>query len=291
MQFPRNQTTIATPATVEGFGYWSGRNTRVQFRPAEAGTGIAFIRRDVQPPTPIVAGLKNRIDAQRRTVLGHDGLQVEMVEHVMAALAGLQIDNCEVWVDAAELPGCDGSAQPFVEALDRAGIVELSATRKQFVVGDVVRVGDEESWIEARPATSAALTLEYRLDYPSVRAIGRQTVRVRLTPETFRRELAASRTFMLRSEADELLAGGLGTRVTPRDLLVFGDRGPLGNELRFRDECARHKALDLMGDLALAQGDVVAHVVAFRSGHHLNAELVRALSSRENIVREHRRCA
>lgn len=291
MQFPRYQRTIATAATVTGFGYWSGRDVQIDFRPARADAGITFIRADIRPAVAIAALVANRIEAPRRTILARDGVRVEMVEHVMAALAGLGIDNCEIWVDAAEMPGCDGSAQPFVEALDRAGVVELAAFRKQMVVRTAIRVGDEQSWIEARPAAAGALTLECRLDYDGSRAIGRQAIRLQLAPDTFRRELAPSRTFMLKQEADQLLACGLGTRVTSTDLLVFGKYGPLGNELRFRDECVRHKALDLVGDLALAQCDVAAHVVAHRSGHRLNAELVRALLAEENAVCGRRRCA
>jgi UDP-3-O-acyl N-acetylglucosamine deacetylase len=291
MQFPRYQRTIATAAAVTGFGYWSGRDVQIEFRPAPANTGITFVRGDVRPTVAIAAAVENRIEAPRRTVLAHHGVRVEMVEHVMAALAGLGIDNCEIWVDAAEMPGCDGSAQPFVEALDQAGLVELDTPRKQIVLRNPVHVGDEQSWIEARPTASGALTLECRLDYDGSLAIGRQAIRVRLAPDRFRRDLAPSRTFMLKHEADQLLACGLGTRVTPNDLLVFGKYGPLGNELRFRDECVRHKALDLVGDLALAQCDLAAHVVAHRSGHRLNAELVRALLAEEGAVYGRYRCA
>jgi len=264
---------------------------QIEFRPAAAGTGITFVREDVDPPVAIAADVAHRIEGPRRTILAQTGLQVEMVEHVMAALAGLAIDNCQIWTDAAEMPGCDGSSQAFVEALDRAGSLQLDATRQPLVVDQVIRVTQGGSWIEARPATAPALTLEYRLDYPNVRAIGYQQMRLPLTPATFRSELAASRTFMLKEEADQLLANGLGTRVTPRDLLVFGHYGPLGNELRFRDECVRHKILDLVGDLALAQCDLTADIVAYRSGHRLNADLVAALLDAAAVASPQRRCA
>jgi UDP-3-O-acyl-N-acetylglucosamine deacetylase len=214
-----------------------------------------------------------------------------MIEHIMAALAGLQIDNCEVWVDEPEMPGCDGSSQPFVKVLDAAGIVEQKSPRPQLVIRNVTRLGGDESWIEARPATTPGLSVKFRLDYGSGNAIGRQTLQLTITPDSFRRELAASRTFMLQEEAQWLIARGLGTRATYQDLLVFDQEGPIANELRYVDECVRHKTLDLVGDLAMAGCDLVGHIVAHRSGHRLNAELVRALLNEEQITEGRRKSA
>ncbi len=113
----RYQNTIAEPVSVEGFGYWSGLDVRVEFRPAEPHTGIVFVRTDLPRLCRIPAQVTNRIEIPRRTSLRAHGFTVEMVEHVMASLAGLQIDNCEIWVNRAEMPGCDGSSRPFVDAL------------------------------------------------------------------------------------------------------------------------------------------------------------------------------
>ncbi len=135
------------------------------------------------------------------------------------------------------------------------------------------------------------MSVKFRLDYGSGNAIGRQTLQLAITPDSFRRELAASRTFMLEEEAQWLLARGFGKRATYQNLLVFDKDGPIQNELRFRDECVRHKALDLLGDLALTGCDIVGHVIAHRSGHRLNAELVRALLNEEEIVEGWRRSA
>jgi UDP-3-O-acyl-N-acetylglucosamine deacetylase len=121
------------------------------------------------------------------------------------------------------------------------------------------------------------MSVKFHLDYGADNAIGRQTLTLAVTPESFRRELSPARTFMLKSEADWLLAQGLGKRATLQDLLVFDSQGPIDNELRYRDECVRHKTLDLIGDLSLAQCDFVGHFIAYRSGHRLNADLVRAL--------------
>jgi len=287
----RNQRTIKTPASVEGVGYWSGRDIRVEFHPADINTGVVFVRTDLEPAVRLPALVGHRIEIPRRTALNVAGVQVEMVEHVMAALSGLQIDNCEVRVTAAEMPGMDGSSADFVAALDAAGIVEQPAWRPQLVVRETTRIGDDDSWIEVRPATHGGLSVRYRLDYGNDNAIGRQTFDMKITPDSFRRELAPSRTFMLKAEADWLLKQGLGTRVSPKELLIFDDQGPIDNQLRYSDECVRHKVLDLVGDLALAGCDIVGHVIAHRTGHRLNAEIVKILLAEGEIVEQRRRSA
>lgn len=285
------QRTIGGPATVAGFGYWSGRDVRLEFRPAPAGSGIVFVRADLPGCPRIAASIDHRCDTPRRTSLRHGPAIVEMVEHVLAALAGLGIDNCEVWSDQPEMPGVDGSALAFVEALQGAGIVELDAPRPCRVVQRVIRMGTPESWIEARPVPSPGTRLRYELDYGPASPIPRQTHEVWLSPEVFRRDLAPCRTFMLREEAEWLLAQGYGTRATPRDLVVFGPDGPIDNTLRFANECARHKVLDMIGDLALGQAHWIGEFRAYRSGHRLNAELVRRLVHETALVRARRHCA
>jgi UDP-3-O-acyl N-acetylglucosamine deacetylase len=291
MQPLRQQRTISRPATVRGFGFWSGRDVTLEFRPAPPDTGIVFVRGDLKPAVHIRATVANRIETPRRTTLTAGTANVEMIEHVMAALAGLRIDNCEVWTDEAEMPGCDGSSLPFVEALDQAGIVEQPAPRPRLVVRNITRLGNDDSWVEARPSTGGALTVKFRLDYGTGNAIGRQTLQLAVTPDSLRRELAGSRTFVLEEEAEWLVSRGLGKRATYQNVLVFDKNGPVDNELRYRDECVRHKALDLVGDLALAGCDLVGHFIAHRSGHRLNAELVRALLNEEEIVESRRRSA
>ena len=204
-----------------------------------------------------------------------------MVEHVVAALAGLQVDNCEIWTSASELPGCDGSSQPFVEAVLEAGTVQQEAWCEPMVVNDTFRVGSEDSWVIAEPLEPGdlpgSLILRYELDYGQDTAIGCQSLEIAITPENFLSELAAARTFVLQSEAEWLQDQGLGTRVACKDLLVCSADGPIDNELRFPDECVRHKTLDLLGDLALSGCQLSGRITASRSGHRLNAELVRTL--------------
>jgi UDP-3-O-acyl N-acetylglucosamine deacetylase len=262
---------------VTGFGYFSGRDIRVEFWPAGEHEGITFVRHDIGPAARVPAAASLRIDVPRRTTLELNGVRVEMVEHVLAALAGMRIDNCEVWVDAAEMPGCDGSSAPFVDAIDEAGAVEQRSAVRQIVVNEAVRVGDDECWIAAQPPRTAGLSISFELDFGAKSAIGRQVYAVDLTPDSFRRELAKCRTFIPEEAAQSILSQGVGQRVSTRDLLIFGPHGPIDNKLHFPDECARHKLLDVVGDLALTGCEIIGHVVAHRSGHHLHAELARRL--------------
>ncbi|MGI8980640.1 MAG: UDP-3-O-acyl-N-acetylglucosamine deacetylase [Pirellulaceae bacterium] len=289
MKTLRKQRTISRPAEVTGFGYWSGKDVRVEFRPAPPQSGIVFVRGDLDRPRRIPVAVEHRIEVPRRTALAADGAQVEMVEHILAALYGLSIDNCEIWVDGPEMPGCDGSAQAFVAALDAAGAVEQPALRRRLVVTDITRVGDDDCWIEARPLPGGRLSLKYKLDYGQNNPIGKQAIEVALSAASFRQELAPARTFILQEEADWLRQRGLGTRVTNQDLLVFGPEGVLDNELRFDNECVRHKALDLLGDLSLAGFDLAGQFIAYKSGHRLNAELVKVLLKEGQMEQELRR--
>ena len=277
---PRSQRTLRRPASVTGVGYWSGRGVRVDFLPAPAGTGLVFLRVDRDVPVRIAAGVDSRVDAVQRTTLAVAGVQVQMVEHALSALAGLGVDCCVIRVTAEELPGLDGSARPFVEALDAVGVEDLGAPADPLVVDGVVRVGDDESWVEASPPRHPGLSVEYDLDY-GPGPIGRQSLTMKVTPESYRAELAAARTFIPVAEAERLRAAGLGLASTHRDLLVFGPDGPIGNDLRWPDECVRHKVLDLVGDLALVGRPLHAHVRARRSGHRLNGALAARLVAAE----------
>ena len=202
-----------------------------------------------------------------------------MTEHVLAALAGLQIDNCLIELNSPDTPGGDGSALQFAEALLEAGIVEQNELRRQFLIDSHPRIEsrDGRSDIQARPLGRAALAITYKLDYGPRSPIPAQDLTVEITPETFLDELAFARTFLLESEVAALRAQGYGRRTTERDLLLFGESGVVGNALRAPDECVRHKILDCLGDFALLGADLKGHVIAYRTGHHLNRELIRNL--------------
>ena len=279
----RNQQTLSKTVQIKGFGFWSGRDVNVQFRPASENTGIVFVRQDVDPVVKIPALSCHRVEAPRRTTLSQNGQSVEMVEHIMAALAALHIDNCEIWVDAPEMPGVDGSSLPFVEALLSAGIEVQDEARSFLVVTEITRVGNDECWIEARPGTPGQMSVHYRLDFGNDNVIGRESYRSKVDAEIFIEQLAPARTFILQHEAEWLRNQGLAQRVTPKDVLVFGSDGPIDNQLRFPDECVRHKVLDLVGDLSLAGIDLIGHFVAHRSGHRLNATLVNALLAEHQV--------
>lgn len=273
----RQERTIAREAVVRGISFLSGFDVEVRFQPAGPGTGIHFARRDLPGSPTIPALVGHVVSRQRRTSLQSGEAVVEMVEHVLAALAGLRIDNCRVEIDGPETPGLDGSSLGFVEALDRAGTAEQDRPRATLRIDRTFTIRDGLSTLVAEPEPTG-FVLTYQLDYGAT-AIGRQEVTTRLNVEGFRAEIAPSRTFLLAAEADMLRAAGIGRRTTESDLLIFGEHGPIGNTLRFPDECARHKVLDMVGDLALLGMDLEGRVTAHRTGHQHNAELVRALLS------------
>ena len=164
-----------------------------------------------------------------------------------------------------------------MQALDSVGVEEQAENVRQLTITEPVRIEWGESWIEALPATNARCRIEFQLDYPDDPIIGQQVISLAVSPDSFRQELASCRTFVLEREADAMIRQGLGTHVTPQDLLLFGKYGPVENRLRFENECARHKALDLIGDLALTGYEIVGQVIAYRSSHQLNAALAREL--------------
>ena len=273
-----------------GVGYWSGRTNTVEFRPAAAGTGIVFVHRG-RGDAVIPASITARVDAQRRTNLSAGGASVEMVEHVLAALAALEIDNCRVYVTSDEMPGCDGSSLMFTEALVAAGITAQDASTNPLIVTGFHRIGDASRWIEVRPPSSPGLTIQYELDFPECPPIGHQIHRLTVTPESFRTELASARTFIRDIEAEALTRRGVATHVQMTDLLVFDDTGPIGNCLRYEDECVRHKILDLVGDLSLAGRPIHAEIAAYRSGHNLNADVTSAILAADAASTDRRQAA
>ena len=289
-RFPsRYQRTIARPAEVWGVGYLTGATVRLRFLPAPPSSGVVFIRTDLRPRLHVPAHIDNVTGTQRRTTLGHPPGQVGLVEHVLAALAGLRIDNCQVELNAPEPPGLDGSARAFVAALLDAGICRQATRRPVLGVETSIVLAARGATLAIHPPLPESfgppdsprlepdLYLSYFLDYGLTSPIARQVHTQALTPATFAQELASCRTFILESEAAELRRQGLGARTTAADLVIFGPRGPIDNALRFANEPARHKVLDLIGDLSLLGADLCGHVIAYRSGHPLNIELVRCL--------------
>lgn len=283
----RLQNTIRRECAVTGVGFFTGADVAVRFLPADEYAGVLFQRVDLPGEPTIPATIEHAVSRDRRTVLANGDATVELTEHVLAALAGLRIDNCVVQLNAPELPGCDGSAKAFVDALHEAGIVEQSAERPVVVVESEIstRAGNGSADIAIKPLARPSMSISYQLDYGFESPIPPQALALEITPRTFLDELAFARTFVLESEVEALRAAGYGERVTYNDLLVYGQHGVLNNRLRARDECVRHKLLDCIGDLALLGCDLHGHVAAYRSGHSLNRELVRRIRIQQELAK------
>jgi UDP-3-O-[3-hydroxymyristoyl] N-acetylglucosamine deacetylase len=275
----RPQRTLAATAEIEGVGFITGARVRVRFRPAPIDTGRVFRRTD-RPTAPEVPARADCVTStDRRTTLGPLAHGVTLVEHLLAALAGLRIDNCLIELDGQEPPGLDGSADGFVTALAAVGTVNQAAHRPIYTPTAPVVVSRGGATIGLHPAADTELRASYLLDYGVFAVIPRQTVTLNVRPGDFAREVSPCRTFVTAMEAEALRAQGIGKHLTPADLVVFGERGPIRNRLRFADEPARHKVLDMIGDLALCGFDLAGHLVAYRSGHALNVELARQLTA------------
>jgi UDP-3-O-[3-hydroxymyristoyl] N-acetylglucosamine deacetylase/3-hydroxyacyl-[acyl-carrier-protein] dehydratase len=275
------QRTIKDTVTVDGIGLQTGNKVHLTLKSSPVNSGINFIRVDL-PNKPLLnvgsIDLGASEFAERRTMLGFGPLQIQTTEHLLAALAGLSIDNIIIELDNVELPGLDGSAKGFVDAVKQAGVVEQSAPKKIIEVKSPVWCGDVsgDSIIVILP--SDEFRVSYTLSYPG---IGTQFFSMVLDEKSFEAELAPARTFCFEAEALELLKRGLGKGANYDNTLVIGAHGsPIKNTLRFSDELARHKALDLIGDLYLAGAGVRGHAVAIKSGHRLNMELVKKLKER-----------
>ncbi len=283
----RYQNTIENVAELKGFGLFTNADVTLRFYPAAENHGIVFQRTDLPGSRRIPATIDYLAPEERRTKLVRDEASVEMTEHLMAALAGLQIDNCLIQIDAPELPGCDGSALPYVEALLDAKIVAQTVKRETFVIQQTESLQQDQTTISLEPCASG-LRLSYDLNYGNNSPIEPQVADFSMTPETFATKIAPARTFVLEQEVNYLRSKGYGQKVTLEDLLVYGDDGPIGNSLRAPNECARHKLLDCLGDLLLCGCDVQGHIRCFRSGHRQNHQLakeIKRLKNRSTIER------
>ena len=279
----RNQRTLAQQVDVAGFGFWSSQDVVYSFRPAESNSGIRFFRADLPSSQPIPARVEYRIEKPRQTSLVADGAQVDMVEHVLAALRAARVDNCNVVVTAPEAPGLDGSSVVFLNALLDAGTVEQECAKVTLQVvapGSIPGLGGAPgAQIEIAPDEEGETYYEYNLVYDVPGAIPNQSASFVFSrsPRDFAREIAPCRTFLTLSEANELRKLGICRRVTEKDALVFDNGAPIDNPLRFDNECARHKLLDMIGDFALAPVDWIGRFKATKTGHQQNANAVRYL--------------
>ena len=269
-----SRRTLARETAVEGVGLHLGVHCRMVFRPAASGSGVRFRRADLPGEPVIPANIDAAVLTERRTQIGQDPVSVHTVEHVLAAVAGLEIDDLEIVLDGPEPPIMDGSAAPFAEALEQAGYREQSGTVPVLRLRESVRVVDGESVYEAHPAPTLELHVEIDFPHP---VIGKQRGCYRITPRTFERELARARTFGFVHEVEALRAKGLIQGASTANAVVLDERGVVEATLRWPDEFLRHKALDCVGDLALAGARVNARVVATKPSHRGTLLLVRAM--------------
>jgi UDP-3-O-[3-hydroxymyristoyl] N-acetylglucosamine deacetylase len=242
-------------------------------RPASAGTGIQFVRTDLASPMRFPGRAEWIVDTTLATTLGNGDARLSTVEHLLAALRGMGVDNCTVEVSGPELPVMDGSAAPFVYLVREAGLKSQRRMRRRLVIRRPVEVRDGNRFVRVVPSRDFKLSV--LIDYPHP-AIGRHVLEsVRLSPSFFAREIAPARTFGFLSDVQKLQSVGLACGGSLQNAIVLDDQGVLNREgLRFPDEFVRHKLLDLFGDLSLLGVPIQAHVKAERSGHALHRALL-----------------
>jgi UDP-3-O-[3-hydroxymyristoyl] N-acetylglucosamine deacetylase / 3-hydroxyacyl-[acyl-carrier-protein] dehydratase len=269
--------SIGGAVSLQGIGLHLGRDCTLTFRPATPGSGIVFRRTDLPREPAIVARAENAVLTERRTQLGSGEEAVHTVEHVLAAVAALEIDDIRIDLDSAEPPILDGSARPFYEALLSAGVVDVAGEVEYLMLLEPLTVRDGSSTYTVTPAPT--LSLDVTIDFPH-KLIGRQSCQLPVTPASFASDLAGARTFGFLREADALRAKGLIRGVTTSNTVVLDDDGPVDTELRWNDEFVRHKAMDFIGDLALAGKRVRGRIAADRPSHRGTVTLVREMLKR-----------
>jgi UDP-3-O-[3-hydroxymyristoyl] N-acetylglucosamine deacetylase len=268
------QRTVRAVSSCRGIGLHCGQPVAMVLRPAPPDTGIVFRRLDAG--AEIRANWTSTAESALSTVLSNgEGIQIGTIEHLMAALAGSQIDNAFVELDGPEVPIMDGSAAPFVRLIDRAGVVAQDAARRAFKVLKPVSVGDDGASAALLPEHGFSMSFEIDFDNPLIR---QQDITLNFEPGTFKAELAPARTFGLLDDWPRLKAAGLARGGSlDNAVVVSGNRVLNDGGLRFADEFVRHKLLDALGDLYLAGGPIIGHFRGLRSGHALTRRLVAAL--------------
>jgi UDP-3-O-[3-hydroxymyristoyl] N-acetylglucosamine deacetylase len=271
------QTTLANEASLTGIGVHSGAPVSLILCPADSDTGIRFLicNKDVDG-VEIVADQQCVSGVTLCTILSDgNGASIATVEHILAALRGLSVDNALIEIDSGEVPIMDGSSAPFVEAIDEAGIAELEAPRRFLKVLKPIRVEDNGAVGELTPYNGFHLDIEIDFENP---LIGKQNLSLDLNPGAFRRDISRARTFGFMKDVENLWAAGLALGASLDNTVAIGDDRIINREgLRYADEFVRHKALDAIGDLALAGAPMLGAYRSRRGGHRLNALVLQAL--------------
>ncbi len=268
------QRTIAEPIAFSGIGLHTGNLTTVTFRPAAPDSGVTFYRTDMPGRPSIRAEIDQVVDVSRGTTIGNGEIRVHTVEHVLAAIVGMGIDNLDIDVDANETPVGDGSSLPFITVLKKAGIVEQDRERKYIKIEEPVYYRNGDVTLSVLPADELRVTMTIAFDHV---AVGTQYASFTITPETFESEIASARTFCFLREVKMLQDQGLIRGGTLENAVVIGDESILNDDLRFPDEFVRHKVLDLLGDLFLLGRPIKGHIVAVKSGHAMHVKFTQLI--------------
>ena len=267
-----HQTTLASEIAYSGVGLHSGQEVHMRLLPAPANTGVVFRRTDIKDRPCVRAAAPNVAATVRATTVEEDGVRFFTIEHLMSAIAAVGLDNCVVELDSEEPPVADGASLGFFDLLEKTGLQTLEEERDVVAVDRVLRVDDGERFIMIVPGDGLRITFTSLNPHPLV---GTQYVDVVIDRDSYRKEIAPARTIAYEGEVEALRKAGLGRGGTLETVIVYNDERWL-NTLRFPDELARHKVLDVIGDLRLA-GVVRGHVIAVKSAHALNTALAKKI--------------
>jgi UDP-3-O-[3-hydroxymyristoyl] N-acetylglucosamine deacetylase len=270
----RQQATLRTTVSIDGVGLHSGHPVRAHFHPAPIDHGLVFIRRE-HAGQLIPADLDSAATFDYATTLKRGGVSIGTVEHVLAAAAGLGLDNCLIEIEGPEVPILDGSALPFVRLFHAAGFERQDAMVRPIEPDCPVEIFHDDKRVSFEPG-GPGLTITYEIDFDHP-FVGQQQLTYSLRPEEFTSRIAPARTFGFARDVAELRARGLARGGSLHNAVVLDDTGILSGPLRFRDEFVRHKVLDLIGDLALLGGPLHGHIHARKAGHAVHVEFARAL--------------
>ncbi len=270
------ENTVSRPVTIRGVGLHHGAPAELTIRPAEAGTGIVFVRKDLEG-FRIPAEWRNVAKVSYATSLMREGVLLSTTEHLLSTLYALRVDNAEIEIDNLEVPIVDGSSRPFVDMLEQAGVERLPRPRRYLRIARPVEVRDGDKRIRVEPSERLEIVCESHFDH---QLVGSQRIECELTPEYYARAIAPARTFGFRRDLEQMRDMGLIRGATLDNAVCFGDDAVLNpGGLRFDDEPCRHKLLDLVGDLAMLGRPLLGRVIAERAGHAMHIALVRAIMS------------
>lgn len=270
-----HRKTLNAPVAIEGIGLHSGIYTRVELRPTSAGSGLAFVRSDLDG-LRIPAHQSNTTALDYATSVGRDDVSIGTVEHLLAAIVAAGITDLDIVVDGTEVPIIDGSALPFIHLIEAAGTRELDATIEPIRIRETIEVRDGDKFVRIEPTRGNHLQIRYNVDFAHP-AIGKQSMKLELNAESFTKKVAGARTFGFLRDVEKMRAAGLARGGSVENCIVLDDHRVINGALRYTDEFVRHKVLDLVGDLALLGRPLLGEISASRAGHALHSRFVAAI--------------